>query len=110
MNRQIVRETDKIVYKYDLIDDFDRNRYTFSGPLGFLFHYFAARSPRGTVAPQGSPRGYQRLEGNVQFGIAEYQPIGEEHDGEHGHVRWFPATHKPQNHMLRIMVMCGQCY
>ncbi|XP_065920146.1 transient receptor potential cation channel subfamily A member 1-like isoform X2 [Dysidea avara] len=86
LNRQIVRETDKIVYKYDLIDDFDRNRYTFSGPLGFLFHYFAARSPRGTVAPQ------------------EYQPIGEEHDGEHGHVRWFPATHKPQNHMLRIMV------
>jgi len=99
------------VYKYGVIDDFDRNRCTFSGPLGFLFHYFA-RSHR-VVAPQGSPRGYQRLAGNVQFGISEYQPIGEEHT-ENGYAQQLPANYNSQNHMLRIMVsivliMCAQC-
>jgi len=92
------------VYKYDVIDDFDRNRCTFSGPLGFLFRYFAGS--RGVVSPQGSPRGYQRLTGNVQYGIAEYQPVGEEHT-EHEHVQQLPANYSSQNHMLQIMVSTG---
>jgi len=104
LNRQIVRETDKIVYKYDLIDDFDRNRCTFSGPLGFLFRCFARSRrvmPQGSPRhPQGSSRRYLGSQGNVQFGIAEYQLVGDEHEYE----QHLPSTYEPQNHMLRIMV------
>jgi len=85
LNKQIKQTGhDEIEYDYDLIDDFDRTKCEFIGPLGYLYHRFGGYKP--TNEPPSSP--YQRMERDSPV-------LGK---------RQMPSKFEPDNHMLHLMV------
>ena len=107
LNKQITQTLcGGIVYKYDLIDDFDSRRCTFSGPIGFLTRYFPRRSVRDETDNVPLQVNTSTNSQYNKMNDSESCWVTQDDDNK-------PKVYEGYNHMLRIMVSgphsCTSC-
>lgn len=91
LNKQIIREpSGRILYKYDLIDDFDSKICKFAGPLSYF------------QQTQDQPDGTHNTNTNQYTTIDD--PDGSVHLRLSYLCKFFPKKYEAHNHMLHLMV------
>lgn len=96
LNRQIIRTSAGIiVYKYDLIDDFDSHVCSFAGPIGYLHHRFV--KPRG----QDQADVAQALNSSAN---SRYNRVNDSDSVRSTSDQEKPDKYEAYNHMLYLMV------